>query len=102
MANHWQDISVDLNKNRVYIPQDVMAKHGCTDADLFAGRETEGFIATMHEIVDHASRGGMHVLKKIRAHHYRVLRRRPAIGKLERVGILLGSIARAALARKAA
>jgi squalene synthase HpnC len=127
LANHWQDVSIDLRKNRIYIPQDVMARHGCTEADLVAGRESDAFVATMREIVDRAqelfetglplcsmvnrrlsldlhlfSRGGMRVLDKIRAQGYRVLHQRPYIGKWERAGILLSSLARTAFLRAAA
>jgi squalene synthase HpnC len=127
MANHWQDVSVDLQKDRIYIPQDVMARHGCTDADLFARRETPAFVETMREIVDEArrlfhqglplcrmvnrrlsldlelfSRGGLRVLDKIEAQGYRVLHRRPAIGKVERVGLLLESLARVMFTSRAA
>ena len=31
LANFWQDVSVDLQKDRVYIPLEVMAAHGYTD-----------------------------------------------------------------------
>src|SRR5262249_46250992 len=30
LANFWQDVTVDLEKNRIYIPLDVMARHGYT------------------------------------------------------------------------
>jgi len=47
------------------------------------------------------SRGGMRVLDKIAAQNYDVLARRPAISKTERVWLLLGTLARMALARAA-
>lgn len=119
LANFWQDISVDLQKDRVYIPLDVMARHGCSIDDLFAGRETPQYIAVMEEIVacarnlfheglpltgmvnrrlaldlDLFSRGGLHILDKIQRQGYRVLSGRPAIGKTERVMLLLGSLVR--------
>ncbi len=47
------------------------------------------------------SRGGMRILDKIEAQHYDVLSRRPAISKTERVWLLLGSLARAAMVRAA-
>ena len=35
LANHWQDLSVDfLQKDRLYIPQDLMREFGVTEADL--------------------------------------------------------------------
>jgi phytoene synthase len=38
LVNFWQDVAVDLRKDRIYLPQDEMARHGVTDADLFAAR----------------------------------------------------------------
>ena len=35
LANHWQDLSIDLlRKDRLYIPLDLMARHGVTVEDL--------------------------------------------------------------------
>jgi phytoene/squalene synthetase len=112
---------VDLEKDRVYIPLDVLARHGCTVEDLFARRVTPAFREAMREIVARArelfveglplssmvdrrlaldldlfSRGGMRVLEKIVAQDYDVLSRRPAISKAERVWLLLVSLARVA------
>ncbi|MCX7603442.1 MAG: squalene synthase HpnC [Bryobacteraceae bacterium] len=126
LANFWQDVSVDLAKNRIYLPQDLLARHGCREEDLFARRCTAGFREAMREAVGYAqalfeqglplarmvdrrlaldielfSRGGMKVLDKIRAQDYDVLRARPAISKTERALLLLGSLARLALRRAA-
>lgn len=119
MANFWQDVSVDLGKDRVYIPDEVMRRHEYSAEDLFAGRQDYAFRAVMKEVIDHTrelflqglpllqmvnrrlsidldlfSQGGLRVLKKIEAMHYNVLGSRPSIGKLERMSILLGSVAR--------
>jgi phytoene/squalene synthetase len=51
--------------------------------------------------LDLFSRGGLRVLDKIERQDYDVLRERPAISKFERVGLLLGSLARLALPRAA-
>jgi phytoene/squalene synthetase len=48
------------------------------------------------------SRGGMRVLDKIEQQDYRVLHRRPAISKMERVGLLLSTLARSVLSSRAA
>ena len=37
LINFWQDVAVDWQKNRVYLPQDDMAKFGVTEDDLAAG-----------------------------------------------------------------
>ena len=126
LANFWQDVTVDLLKDRVYIPLDVMERHGYTTADLFARRFTPAFRPVMRELVEKArqlfreglplsgmvdrrlaldidlfSRGGMRVLEKIEQQGYDVLRARPAISKTERVWLLLGSLARVAFSRAA-
>ena len=126
LANFWQDVAVDLEKDRVYIPLEVLGRHGYTLEDLFARRSTPAFRKVMRETVARAreffieglplasrvnwrlaldidlfSRGGLRVLDKIAAQNYDVLSRRPAISKAERVRLLLGSLARVALSRAA-
>ena len=126
LANFWQDVTVDLLKDRVYIPLDIMARHGYTVDDLFARRFTPEFREVMREIVavardlfhkglplvrrvdrrlsldlDLFSRGGLRVLDKIEQQGYDVLRARPAISKVERVGLLVQSLARLAFSRAA-
>ena len=127
LANFWQDVTVDLRKDRIYIPLDVMERHGYPVEDLFARRFSPAFREVMREIVEQArvlfleglplstrvdrrlaidldlfSRGGMRVLEKIEAQDYDVLRARPAVGRMERVGLLLGSLARVAFSPRAA
>ena len=126
LANFWQDVTTDLLKDRIYIPLDVMERHGYTVEDLFAHRFTPAFRAVMQEICQKAralflkglplarmvdrrlaldldlfSRGGLRVLEKIEAQGYDVLRARPAISKAERVWLLLGSLARVVFSRAA-
>jgi squalene synthase HpnC len=126
LANFWQDVTVDLLKDRVYIPLEVMTRHGYTIDDLYARRFTPACREVMHEVVNRArelfdlglpltgkvgrrlaldidlfSRGGMRVLDKIKQQGYNVLAARPAISKPERVGLLLGSLARVAFSRAA-
>lgn len=127
LANFWQDVTVDLQKDRIYIPLDVMARHGYTVEQLRARQFTPAFAKVMHDIVEVArglfiqglpladtvdrrlaidlelfSRGGMRVLDKIEQQGGDVLSRRPSISKLERVGLLLGALARRSLSRAAA
>jgi hydroxysqualene synthase len=35
LANHWQDVAVDLKKDRIYIPQDDLRKFGVNESWLF-------------------------------------------------------------------
>jgi squalene synthase HpnC len=126
LANFWQDVTVDQLKDRVYIPLDIMDRHGYTVDDLFAHRFTPAFREVMREIVAKArdlflegmpligmvnrrlaldldlfSRGGLRVLDKIAQQDYNVLASRPKISKAERLGLLLGSLGRLAFSRAA-
>ena len=126
LANFWQDVTVDQLKDRVYIPLDIMERHGYTVEELFAHRFTPAFREVMREIVEKArdlfleglplvgmvnrrlsldldlfSRGGLRVLDKIARQDYNVLASRPSISKAERVGLLLGSLGRLAFSRAA-
>ncbi len=126
LANFWQDVSRDLEKGRVYLPLEAMARHGYSVAELESRVENEAFRAVMREAVGVArqlflkglplsrqvnrrlaidlelfSRGGMRVLEKIERQNYNVVARRPHISKAERVWLLVGTLARAAFARAA-
>lgn len=119
LANFWQDVAVDLQKDRVYLPLDLLRRHGYTEEELFALTFNHPFQSVMAEAVDVAeqlfrqglplirsvdrrlsldldlfSRGGMKILQKIRLQEFNVLARRPYISKAERVGILLQGLRR--------
>lgn len=119
LANFWQDVTVDLQKDRVYLPLDLLRKYNYTTGQLFALEFNSNFRLLMSEAVDVAheqfqrglpliqmvdrrlsldldlfSRGGMKVLQKIRLQNYNVLERRPHISKVERLGILLQCLRR--------
>jgi squalene synthase HpnC len=38
LAEHWQDVAEDLRAGRVYLPQEDLARFGCTERDLAAPR----------------------------------------------------------------
>ncbi len=124
LANFWQDVSVDLAKGRIYLPLEVLRRHGGSEADVTARRFTPQFRAAMAEMVAEArrlfaqglplartvnrrlsldlelfNRGGMKILDKVEAIGYDVLSTRPSISKTERAGVLLSSLLRWAIAR---
>ena len=126
LANFWQDVTVDQQKDRVYLPLNLLARHRYTVNDLFARRFDGRFREIMREAVETArslfltglplarmvdrrlavdlelfSRGGMRVLEKIERQDYDVLSRRPSISKVERAGLLLGVLTRVAFSRAA-
>ena len=124
LANFWQDVTVDALKDRVYLPLDLLRRHGCPVEDLFARRFSPAFREAMREAVGQArrlfleglplvrmvhrrlaldldlfSRGGMRVIEKIERQDYDVLSARPAVSKAGRARLLLGALARAAVRR---
>ena len=119
LANFWQDVTIDFEKDRVYIPLEVLHRHGSSVEEIAARRATPAFRAAMREVVDRAqslfeqglplartvnfrlsldldlfSRGGLRVLEKIRERDYDVLSARPAISKGERVRVLISAMAK--------
>lgn len=42
LANFWQDVHVDLQKDRIYLPRDEMARFGVTEEQLLAREVTDG------------------------------------------------------------
>jgi len=126
LANFWQDVAVDWEKDRVYLPLDTLARHGSSVEAIATRGFDRNFRAAMKEAVEVArawflkglpladqvdrrlaidldlfSRGGLKILEKIERQDYNVLRARPAISKLERVTLLLGAVTRRALSRAA-
>ncbi|MGA2182055.1 MAG: squalene synthase HpnC [Bryobacteraceae bacterium] len=119
LANFWQDVTVDLEKDRVYLPLDLLARHGYSERELFQKKFTPAFREVMKDAVTVArelfleglplsrtvnlrlafdlelfSRGGLQVLRKIERLGYNVLRKRPHVTKVERVTLLLGALMR--------
>ena len=119
LTNHWQDVTVDMGKDRVYLPSELMSRYGYGESELFERRFNDAFRSAMRDAVEVAddlfrqglplincvnrqlaldlelfSRGGMAILQKIRAQNYDVLRQRPHISKAERVLLMLRCLPR--------
>ena len=47
LVNFWQDLEIDWRKNRVYVPQEDLARFGVTEAQLAAGDTGNAFRALM-------------------------------------------------------
>ncbi|MCZ2828336.1 phytoene/squalene synthase family protein [Modestobacter sp. VKM Ac-2986] len=52
LTNFLRDVAEDVDRGRVYLPEDMMAAHGVTREQLSARRHTPGFTALMREMVD--------------------------------------------------
>jgi squalene synthase HpnC len=126
LANFWQDVTVDWEKDRVYLPLDLLERHGYPVEAIGERRFDDRFRQVMKDAVEVArelflrglplagmvdrrlaidlelfSRGGLKVLEKIERQDYNVLAGRPAISKVERLGLLLGALRRRAFSRAA-
>ncbi len=117
LANFWQDIRVDFQKDRVYLPQDDMSRFGVSDETIAQGVATEEFRALLcHEVgfarelfeaglpligmvnrdlaldLDLFSRGGLEILRAIENQDFDVLRARPSISKRTKLGLALRAV----------
>ncbi len=124
LANHWQDVRRDyIERNRIYVPGDLLQAHGASvemlEADLKSGEGSAPVRNTFEDLIKRAqaqfeqglpladtldrrlaidielfSRSGMAILEKIRKQDFDPIRARPRVGKLERVGLLMGVVGR--------
>jgi len=51
LANHWQDLAIDLSRDRVYAPRELLERFHVKPWEMNAGEMTEGFRALMGELV---------------------------------------------------
>ncbi|MCG2584667.1 squalene synthase HpnC [Massilia sp. TS11] len=105
LINFWQDVAIDRKKDRIYLPQDSLARFGVSQAMLDAADAGPAFRALMAFEVGRARalmrsgaalalrlpgrigwelrlvvQGGLRILEKIEAVDYDVFRRRPVLG----------------------
>lgn len=120
LANFWQDVSRDLDINRIYLPREDREQFGVNREDLCARRTTDEFLKLMRHEVDYArglleaglplvevlpgplqididlfARGGLRILQRIEQIDYRVLETRPVVTKLDALRMLSSSLLRA-------
>jgi squalene synthase HpnC len=119
LANFWQDVDIDLDKDRIYLPQDDLALHGVTEAELFRHQLTDNIKRLLCYEIERAKGlfregkplglsipgslgielrltwlGGVTVLKKIEQVGYDVFRKRPALSKADFAKLLWIAISR--------
>ncbi len=113
LANFWQDIAVDLKKDRVYIPLEDMERFGYTLSDLEShalNSSFRGLLASELEFTRdlfHKGRplctsvrrglsvelraiwsGGMRILDKIEQNGYDIFNKRPVITAMDKIRIV--------------
>jgi phytoene synthase len=104
LTNHWQDVAIDLERDRIYLPALDRDEFGVTEEELISERVTPGFRALMRRQIERtrdrfaAGRplcsavggrlglelkltwlGGARILEQIEAVDYDVFRRRPRL-----------------------
>jgi squalene synthase HpnC len=112
LANHWQDAALDYRRGRVYVPEDLMRRHGVSDWDFGTRRVSDGWRGMMAELIartrelfsqgrplcDRVSRelrfelrltwlGGSSILDRIEATGGDVFARRPRHNALDKVAL---------------
>lgn len=120
LANFWQDVSVDYEKDRIYLPLEDLRRFAVSENDIAHKRNTPAFCDMMKFEVERArdwfrqglplvgkvdrelaidldlfSRGGMEILNAIEKQGFAVLGNRPAISKSRKLAL----VAHAALAK---
>ncbi|MGA2668866.1 MAG: squalene synthase HpnC [Ignavibacteria bacterium] len=121
LTNFWQDIKIDLSKNRIYLPNEDMSEFEYSEKELFEHIYNENFIKLMRFEVektdklfvegekllglinDHAVlrslsgeikliiNGGRLILKKIKAINYDVFNKRPVITGMDKIKLFAAS-----------
>jgi squalene synthase HpnC len=114
LANHWQDIAIDLAKDRIYVPRELSRAHGVSEEDLRQGRVNDAFQSLMKALIartrelfrlgrplcDAVGRdlrfelrltwlGGSSILDRIETVDYDVFKRRPRHGLMDKLGLAL-------------
>jgi squalene synthase HpnC len=112
LANHWQDAAIDYARGRIYVPEDLMSRHGVGTWDFSTGRVSDGWRGLMAELIararalfeegrplcDRVGRdlrfemrltwlGGMSILDRIEATGGDVFRQRPKHGPIDKAAL---------------
>lgn len=113
LANFWQDVSVDYQKGRIYLPLEDLRRFGVTEEDIAQKQNTPAFCDMMKFEVERArdwfrqglplvgkvdrelavdldlfSRGGLEILNAIEKQGCAVLGNRPAISKSRKLALV--------------
>jgi hydroxysqualene synthase len=124
LANHWQDIAIDLDKDRIYLPKEDLSQFGLTVDDLTGRNANDDFKRLMKFEVERARAmflrgkplcvsvsgrlgtelravwlGGMRILDRIEQNGYDVFAQRPVITSTDKLRILLGAASKRAFRR---
>ena len=119
LTNFWQDVEVDIRKDRIYLPQNEMARFGVSDDDLLEKRFSAGYAALLKFQVERTWEmfnrgkplpnlvsgrlaielrltwlGGTRILKRIEEMGYDTLNARPKISTADKIALLVKALRR--------
>ena len=119
LTNFWQDLGLDLKKDRIYLPQEALRRHGVSEDELFRHAATPRFAGLMMEAVTVAEDlfrrgaplpgrvrgrlawelratwlGGLTILRRVRAAGGDTFRRRPALTGRDKCWIAVRALIR--------
>ncbi|ANN72880.1 squalene synthase HpnC [Bordetella bronchialis] len=105
LVNFWQDVHIDWRKDRVYLPQDALRRHGVTEQDIGTCRLSPAWSALMADMTARTRallnsgaplarrlpgriglelrlvvQGGLRILERIERARYDVFMNRPQLG----------------------
>jgi phytoene synthase len=124
LANHWQDVAIDIDKDRIYLPTEDLSRFELTVEDLADRQADERFSRLMRFEVDRARDmfsqgkplctsvsgrlglelrtvwlGGMRILEGIERNGYDVFSHRPVITSKDKLSILFRAASKGAFRR---
>jgi phytoene/squalene synthetase len=117
LANFWQDVSLDLKINRIYLPKDIIESFKYSYDELYLRIENDNFKKMMAHLVHETQEmfrigkelpenlkgrfkyelkaiicGGESVLNMIKEINYKVLSHRVKLSKTSKIGILMKAL----------
>ncbi len=108
LTNFWQDLKIDFDRGRVYIPEDEMRAHGASPSDLVGSTMTPAWTRVVAAAVSRTRAlfrdglplcdavrgrlkyelratwlGGTRILDRLERSEYDMIRRRPSLGSAD-------------------
>ncbi|HEX5106986.1 MAG TPA: squalene synthase HpnC [Vicinamibacterales bacterium] len=108
LTNFWQDLKIDCDRGRIYVPSEITNAHGASERDLFEGRITSAWQAALRDVVARTCElfrrgrplcqavggrlgyelratwlGGMRILDRLEANRFDVIGNRPVLRPID-------------------
>jgi len=117
LTNFWQDVARDYQRGRIYIPRELMRRHGYDEELLAGGIANACWVRMMQELIgrtrllfrsgqalrplvrprlrldiDLFSRGGLEVLRRVEGIGYNTLQHRPTLTRWREVTLMIKAL----------